>query len=94
MERISVGLRVTVGRVLGLLGVICAVVGIFIVEGISIEFPGIMLGGLGYYLGLTAQDRVGQTLGIFVAALNIVFMGISGLEHPQPWESPHGVERP
>jgi hypothetical protein len=40
----SVGLRATVGRVLGLLGVICAVVGIFVVEGISIEFPGIMLG--------------------------------------------------
>jgi hypothetical protein len=35
---------VTVGRVLGLLGVICAVVGIFVVEGISIEFPGIKLG--------------------------------------------------
>ena len=82
------------GRVLGLLGVICAVVGIFIVEGISIEFPGIMLGGLGFYFCLTTQDRVGQTLGIFAAALNIVSMGISGLEHPQPWESPHGVERP
>ena len=94
MESRFVGLRAMVGRGLGLLGVIFAVLGIFVFEGISIEFPGIMLGGLGYYLGLTAQDRVGQTLGIFVAALNIVSMGISGLEHPQPWESPHGVERP
>jgi hypothetical protein len=33
-----------VGRVLGLLGVVCAVVGIFVIEGISIELPGIMLG--------------------------------------------------
>jgi hypothetical protein len=28
-----------------LLGVVCAVVGIFILAGISLEFPGIMLGG-------------------------------------------------
>jgi len=34
-----------VGRLLGLLGVACAVVGIFVLEGISIEFVGIMLGG-------------------------------------------------
>ena len=34
----------TVGRVLGLLGVVCAAVGFFVVNGISIEFPGIMLG--------------------------------------------------
>ena len=82
MERISVGLRVTVGRGLGLLGVICAVVGIFIVEGISIEFPGIMLGGLGYYLGLTSQDRMAQFLGIAAAVLSVVSMGISGLGGP------------
>ncbi len=89
-----VDLRATVGRVLGLLGVLCAVVGIFVIEGISIEFPGIMLGGLGYYLCLTAQDRVGQNIGILAAALCAVSMGISGLEHPQPWVSSHGVERP
>jgi hypothetical protein len=47
------GLR-AVGGVLGLLGVICAVVGIFVLEGISIEFPGIILGTLGYYFGLTS----------------------------------------
>jgi membrane-bound ClpP family serine protease len=33
-----------VGQVLGLLGVICAVLGIFVFEGISIEYVGIMLG--------------------------------------------------
>jgi hypothetical protein len=44
MEKSSVSLRATVGRVLGVLGVLCAIVGIFYIEGISIEFPGIMLG--------------------------------------------------
>ena len=70
-----------------MLGVLCAVVGIFVLNGISIEFPGIMLGGLGYYFCLTSGDRVGETLGIFAAALNVVSMGISGLEHAQPWVS-------
>ena len=73
-------MRVMVGRTLGLLGVVCAVVGIFVVEGISIEYVGIMLGGIGYYLGLTSQDRMGQILGIAAAVLNAVSMGISGLE--------------
>jgi hypothetical protein len=82
LERSLVGLRATVGRVLGLLGIVCAVVGIFVVEGVSIEFVGIILGGLGYYFGLTSQDRMGQTLGIAAAALNAVSMGISGLEGP------------
>jgi uncharacterized RDD family membrane protein YckC len=89
-----VDLRATVGRVLGVLGVLCAVVGIFVINGISIEFPGIMLAGLGYYFCLTAGDRMGQTIGILAAALNVVSMGISGFEHPQPWLNSHGVERP
>ena len=82
MDGDFVDLRATVGRVLALLGVLCAGVGIFVIEGISVEFPGIMLGGLGYYFCLTSGDGVGQTLGIFAAALNAASMGISGLEHP------------
>ena len=82
MESSSVGLRAMVGRVLGLLGVVCAVVGIFVVEGISIEYVGIILGGIGYYLGLTSQDRMGQILGIAAAVLSVVSMGVSGLEGP------------
>jgi hypothetical protein len=82
MESSSVGLRAMVGRALGLLGVVFAVLGIFVVEGISIEYVGIILGGLGYYFGLTSQDRMGQILGIAAAALNVVSMGISGLEGP------------
>jgi hypothetical protein len=79
MESSSVGLRAMVGRVLGLLGVVFAVLGIFIFEGISIEYVGLILGGIGYYLGLRSQDRMGQILGIIAAALNVVSMGISGL---------------
>ena len=82
MESSSVGLRAMVGRVLGLLGVVFAVVGIFVFDGISIEYVGIILGGLGYYLGLRSQDRVGQILGIAAAVLNAVSMGVSGLEGP------------
>jgi hypothetical protein len=75
-------LRATIARVLALLGVVCAVVGIFVLEGISIEFPGILLGGLGYYFGLTSQDRMGQILGITAAVLNVISMVISGLSGP------------
>jgi hypothetical protein len=73
------GLRAVVGGVLGLLGVICAVVGIFVLEGISIELPGIILGALGYYLGLTSQDRASQILGVVATVLNVISMVISGL---------------
>jgi hypothetical protein len=79
VERNPVGLRAMVGRGLGLLGVLCAV-GISILNGISIEFPGILLGGLGYYFCLTADDRLGQTLGILAAALSVISIGVSGLE--------------
>ena len=82
MESSSVGLRTMVGRVLGLLGVVLAGLGIFIFEGISIEYVGLILVGLGYYFGLTSQDRMGQILGISAAVLNVVSMGISGLGEP------------
>ena len=82
MNSNSVDLRATVGRVMGVLGVLCAVVGIFVLNGISIEFPGIMLGGLGYYFSLTGRDKLGQTLGIVAAVLSVVSMGVSGLEGP------------
>jgi hypothetical protein len=74
-------LRAKIGRVLALLGVVCAV-GIFVLEGISIEFPGIILGGLGYYFGLTSQDRMGQILGIAAAVLKVISMVMSGLSGP------------
>lgn len=75
-------LREAVGGLLGLLGLICAVVGIFVIEGISIEFPGIILGALGYYIGLTTQDRSVRILGIIAAVLNVISMIIDGLSGP------------
>jgi hypothetical protein len=35
------------------------VVGLFLINGVSIEFPGINLGGLGYYFGLQSANRAG-----------------------------------
>jgi hypothetical protein len=75
-------LRAMIGGASGLLGVVCAVIGIFVLEGVSIEFPGIILGGLGYYLGLTSQDRPGQILGIVAVVLNVISLLISGLGAP------------
>jgi small-conductance mechanosensitive channel len=75
-------LQAMVGGLLGLLGVVCAVVGIFAFEGISIEIPGIISGALGYYLGLTSQDRRSQILGIVAAVLNVLSMVMSGLSGP------------
>jgi len=73
---------VIVGRSLSLIGIAFAVIGIFILEGISIELPGIMLGGLGYYFGLRSQDRLGQILGGAAVVLCVVSIGVSGLEDP------------
>ena len=72
-------LRSVVGGVSGLLGVVCALTGIFVLEGVSIEFPGIILGALGYYLRLTSRDRPGQILGIVAVSLNVICLVISGL---------------
>jgi hypothetical protein len=70
-------LRATVGIVVGVLGLLCAGVGLFVINGVSIEFPGIILGGLGYYFGLQSANRAGQILGI-VAVVLIVISGVSG----------------
>ena len=75
-------LRAMAGGLLGVLGLVCAVVGIFVLNGISIEFPGIILGALGYYLGLTSQDRASQILGIVAVVLNVISLVISGLSAP------------
>ena len=70
------------GRVLGAIGIVLAAVGLFVVEGISVEYPGILLGALGYYFGLRAGDRVAQVLGIAAAVLCVISMVISGLSGP------------
>jgi uncharacterized RDD family membrane protein YckC len=72
-------LQATVGIALGVLGVLCAVLGLFVINGVSIEFPGIILGGLGYYFGLQGGNRAGQILGIVAVVLSVVSIVISGV---------------
>ena len=50
-------MRSTVGIALGALGLVCALIGLFLINGVSIEFPGIILGGLGYYFCLPSGAR-------------------------------------
>ena len=76
------GTRTTLGILLGALGVVCAVVGIFLFEGVSIELPGIILGGLGYYFGLRSGNRAQQILGIVAVVLNVISILVSGLSAP------------
>jgi uncharacterized RDD family membrane protein YckC len=72
-------LQATVGIALGVLGVFCAVLGLLVINGVSIEFPGIILGGLGYYFGLQGGNRAGQILGIVAVVLSVVSIVISGV---------------
>ena len=75
-------MRATVGislGVLGVLGVLCAVVGILVTGGISIEILGIILGGFGYYVGLQGGNRAGQILRIVSVVLNVISIVVSGV---------------
>ncbi len=74
--------RTIVAITLSLLGILCAAVGIFVIDGISIEFPGIIFAALGYYFSLQSDNRVGRILGIAAAALNVISMAFSGLTDP------------
>lgn len=79
-------MRTTVGIVLAVLGVLCALVGLFLINGISIEFPGIILGALGYFFclqsGAQEGSRAGQLLGIAAVVLSVISIVVSGLIGP------------
>ena len=68
---------------LGVLGLLCAVVGLLLINGVSIEFPGIILGALGYYFCLQSGgqggSRAGQILGIVAVVLSVISNAVSGL---------------
>ncbi len=70
---------------LGALGVLCAVLGLLVINGVSLEFPGIILGGLGYYLCLQgggSESRAGRILGIVAVVLSVISIVVSGLTGP------------
>jgi hypothetical protein len=79
-------LRTTVGVVLGVLGLLRALVGVLLINGVSIEFPGIILGALGYYFCLQSGgqggSRAGQILGIVAVVLSVISIAVSGLTGP------------
>jgi putative effector of murein hydrolase LrgA (UPF0299 family) len=69
--------------VLGVIGLLCALVGLFLINGISIEFPGIILGALGYYFCLqSGASRAGQILAIVAVVLSVISIVLSGLTGP------------
>jgi hypothetical protein len=51
-----------IGRALSFVGIAFASIGIFVLEGISIEILGIIGGRLGYYFGLRVEDLGGRPL--------------------------------
>ena len=79
-------MRTTVGVVLGVLGLLRALVGVLLINGVSIEFPGIVLGALGYYFclqgGGQGGSRAGQILGIVAVVLSVISIAVSGLTGP------------
>ncbi len=71
-----------VGRLLSAFGMVCALVGIFVIDGISIEFPGTLLGATGYAFGPSGRDRTIRILGIAAIVLCMLSMVFSGLTAP------------
>ena len=65
----------------------------FLINGVSIEFPGIILGGLGYYFGLQSANRAGQILGIVAVVLSVISILISGLMGGPPRITGEGTQR-
>ena len=82
MSEVVKGRRSIVGMVLAIAAIACALVGPFLLDGISIEMLGLILGGLSYYFGLQREDRFDQGLGIAAIILCIVAIFVSGLTGP------------
>jgi hypothetical protein len=70
-----------VGYVLSAMGLACALLGILL-EGVSVEIPGVALGAVGYGLATRSGDRAGQVLGVVVVGLCVVSMAIPSLDLP------------
>ena len=70
-----------VGYVLSAMGLACALLGVLL-EGISVEIPGIALGAVGYGLATRSGDRAGQVLGVATVVLCTLSMAIPSLDLP------------
>jgi hypothetical protein len=77
-----------VGTTLSVIGIACAVVGPFLMNGISLELLGMILGALGYCSGLQRKDVSGQILGIFTIAVCLGALFISGITILPPQDIP------
>jgi hypothetical protein len=77
-----------IGTTLSVIGIACAVVGPFLMNGISLELLGMILGALGYCSGLQRKDVSGQVLGIFTIAVCLGALFISGITIPPPQDIP------
>lgn len=81
-------MKVLIGRGLSALSLVISVIGLFVVNGISIELAGIMVGAGGYALGVSGDDRVGRVVGIAAVILNVVSIIIGGLGVPEIYQFP------
>jgi hypothetical protein len=70
-----------VGRVIPTIGLACALAGILL-NGVSVEIPGIALGAVGYGLATRSRDRAGQILGVAVVVLCVISMVIPSFDLP------------
>jgi hypothetical protein len=64
------------------MGLACALARILL-EGVSIEIPGIVLGAMGYGFATRSSDRVGQVLGVAVVMLCPVSVAIPSFNFPR-----------
>lgn len=69
---------------------LCAALGLFLINGVSIEFPGITLGGLDYHFGLQSGNLAGQILGIVAVVLSVISILVSGLSGALRWTRRRG----
>ena len=70
-----------VGRAISTVGLACAVAGILL-DGVSVEIPGIALGAVGYGFATRSGDRAGQILGVVVVVLCALSMVIPLFDVP------------
>lgn len=70
-----------IGRALCAIALACALAGILL-EGVSVEIPGIVLGAVGYGLATRTGDRAGQVLGVATVVLCAVSMAIPSFGLP------------